>query len=212
MIKFLLSGAFLVIILIFGYVDFIAREKIKRRRLLKKINEIADPQHNSDGKEAQTKLTGLAMSDEAIVSPFSGRECIYYEVKLWATKRYIGTETREFILSDAVCSNFRLVLPYSSYEVPGNQDIEFLPSDDTIVESGKISHPSGTLKKFLKKHGLSLQEDYYFVESVIEPGEEITVIGSVQKKKGKLTIKSYDDHLILSNTPEASGYSSGLLA
>lgn len=168
------------------------------------------------GTRGPVRITGtVTEADEAVESPFSGREClaVRYEVRDRApgarsgwTTMDTGTDEVPFLLEDhsgsvlvepdrhRLGTDRRERIDVDRGEEPPERIREFVEQSD-YVESRETSRDLGIVE-------VDLGDDRRFVEYRLEPGDQVTVLGEASTESGRtLRSGSVDTVLSAGSTP-----------
>ena len=162
------------------------------------------PSHVKDGE--YVKLIGKALhTEETMNAPLSGRECIYYRVKVERE----GRRSSYAIVDDEKGNDFFL-------EVNGEQVIVRLSglnnhvkvrlNKDHFTESGYMNDASMKVNNFLKRYGKSsttlfgTNKTLRYEEGIISLGEMVAVMGVAKWKYLDEPIEGYPYSKILELT------------
>ncbi len=176
---------------IIGLSTFFSKKyKIKRKLKGMGRTPIAQFKHGSIGKV----VGSVSVYEDILTAPLSGRECVYYQVKVmkkdddsWTTV-FTNESSVPFILNDG--NRKALIHTHQNKKGYLVKDIE--------MQSGFLRDASQKIEDYLRSQGhsskgfLGFNKTMKYMEGVIHPGEVVAVMG-----KGEWEMKPDPDEQML---------------
>ena len=163
---------------------YFSKKAIVKRKLRKAVHKRIS--HFSSGETA--KITGkVELVDEGLLSPLSNRKCAYYYVHVQQKVSSGKSSHWKTIIEEEATSKF-IIRDGSHYAYINSTNIKSYILQDRKFSSGFLNDATDTLESYLREHGrkseniFGLNKRLRYKEGVLEPGEEIAVLGTGEWK------------------------------
>jgi hypothetical protein len=169
-IALFLAGA-MVVLLVTG----VARRPVQPKGLLYFMRRVPRMAIADVGDGVKARLVGKVVATELLSSPLTGTPCVFFQVVVHMTGRELP------IIREQVGVSFAIVEDGARAVVdPDHAELSLVFAGKH--SSGTFNQPTAAEKALLDKHkvryqGLALDEQLWYHEAVIAPGETITVCG-----------------------------------
>jgi hypothetical protein len=184
----------IIIIAIIGGIIFLGvyfnkAARIKRRLRKTPVSSMLQVQEGEVVKVAG-KITPVG---RMLTAPLSGRQCVYYHVKVEQYKRQGRSSHWATIIEEEVKGDVVLKDGNSFAMVDTSKVLSHLVPDKKFA-SGFGNDAKGAIEAYLRKHNvdstnwLGMNKTLRFNEGVLEPGETVAALGKASwKRRGQVT-------------------------